>query len=284
MLSFVARFGSSKGMVLVPNLSGLTTAAAISAIQNAGLKFSGSSTSTTSSSSLGDTVFSQSITNGTLVEYETAISFGNYVYVPYVPTVTYGDCTADYTVTSSAPGDCISGTFDRYRTTTQYRHRAVFFDGVFQRYDPCSSIDSGEYIPNVSACGYVAPVKTCTSGCGTYSAWSACSGGSRSRTRTCTRTDCSTYSNVDSEACCTAGLRFCDAPVAVSGGSSKTCYYRRADCSTYTTTTITCTPRSTTTCTSCTKKAPFRKTCTTTTICESYNNPISSLYEYFRIR
>jgi hypothetical protein len=271
MLSFVARFGSSKGMVLVPNLSGLTTAAAISAIQNAGLKFSGSSTSTTSSSSLGDTVFSQSITNGTLVEYETAISFGNYVYVPYVPTVTYGDCTADYTVTSSAPGDCISGTFDRYRTTTQYRHRAVFFDGVFQRYDPCSSIDSGEYIPNVSACGYVAPVKTCTSGCGTYGAWSACGGissgvGSRTRTRTCTRTNCSTYTDTDSETCCTAYTGTWSAWSGGAGAQSRSRTNRRADCSTFTEYEQRCQVQSSTSCGACSKKAPFRKSCTTTTV------------------
>jgi hypothetical protein len=283
MLSFVARFGSSKGMVLVPNLSGLTTAAAISAIQNAGLKFSGSSTSTTSSSSLGDTVFSQSITNGTLVEYETAISFENYVYVPYVPTVTYGDCTADYTVTSSAPGDCISGTFDRYRTTTQYRHRAVFFDGVFQRYDPCSSIDSGEYIPNVSACGYVAPVKTCTSGCGTYTAWSSCqilygTGGQRTRTRTCTRSDCSTYTQVDTETCCQAGCFGAWSSWASSTGGVQERYRtcQRADCSTYTDYETRCTTRSTTTCGACSKKAPFRKTCTTTTVNSSCTSSSSS--------
>jgi hypothetical protein len=282
MLSFVARFGSSKGMVLVPNLSGLTTAAAISAIQNAGLKFSGSSTSTTSSSSLGDTVFSQSITNGTLVEYETAISFGNYVYVPYVPTVTYGDCTADYTVTSSAPGDCISGTFDRYRTTTQYRHRAVFFDGVFQRYDPCSSIDSGEYIPNVSACGYVAPVKTCTSGCGSYSAWSGCKnmyagGGSRTRTRTCTRTNCSTYTDTDEESCCSPACGSWSSWSTVFSGvqqRSRTCV--KTDCSSFTEYESRCGVQSSTTCGACSKKAPFRKTCTTTTVNSSCTSSSSS--------
>jgi PASTA domain len=273
MLSFIARFGSSKGMVLVPNLSGLTTAQATSEIQNAGLIFSGSSTSTTSSPSLGDTVFSQSIASGTLVEYETAISFANYVYVAYVPTVTYGECTPDYTSTSSAPGDCIAGTFDRYRTTIQYRHRAVFFDGVFQRYDPCSSFVSGDYISNVAACGYVAPAKTCASGCGPYSAFGSCqilygTGGQRSRTRTCTRSDCSTYTQVDTEVCCQSFCGPWSGWASSTGGvqeRSRSC--QRANCTTYTDSEVRCTVRTVTgSCGACTKKAPFRRTCSTTTI------------------
>jgi len=274
MLGIIGRFGSSKGMVLVPNLSGLTTAAATSAILNAGLKFSGSSTSTTSSSSLGDKVFSQSIASGTLVEYETAISFGNYVYVPYVPAVTYGDCTPYYTATSSAPNDCISGTKDRYRTTTQYRHKPVFFDGIFERYDPCSSIESGEYISNVVACGYVAPVKTCASGCGPYTAFGSCqilygTGGQRSRTRTCTRSDCSTYTQVDTDVCCIAGCFGAWSGWASSTGGVQERYRtcQRADCSTYTEYQTRCTVRTVTgSCGACSKKSPFRRTCSTTTI------------------
>lgn len=282
MLGFVARFGSSKGMVLVPNLSGLATNDAISAIQNAGLRFSGSSTSTTSSSSLGDKVFAQSIPSGSLVEYETSISFENYVYVPYVPTVTYGDCVTYSTSTSSAPSDCISGTFDRYRTTTQFRHRAVFFDGVLERYDPCESIVSGEYIPNVSACGYVAPVRTCTANCGTWSAWSSCqilygTGGTRTRSRTCTRSDCSTYTEVDTDVCCQA---FCGAwsswTSSASGVQERSRTCQRADCSTYTDSETRCTVRSTTSCGSCTRKAPFRRTCTTTTINSDCSTSTSS--------
>ena len=287
MLGFVARFGSSKGMVSVPNLSGLTTAAAISAIQNAGLKFNGSSTSTTSSSSLGDTVFSQSISSGDLVEYEAAISFGNYVYVPYVPTVTYGDCTPDYTSTSSAPGDCIAGTFDRYRTTTQYRHKAVFFDGVFERYDPCPSITSGEYIPNVSVCGYVPPAPSCTATCGNPTAWSSCqilygTGGLKTRTYSCVRSDCSTYTKVEEAVCCQAGCFgtwsgwYASAPGVQE--RYRTC--QRADCSTYTQYETRCTTKTTTTCTACTTKSPFRKTCTTTTISSNCTSSSTSSIVY----
>jgi beta-lactam-binding protein with PASTA domain len=39
MLGFTARFGSSKGMVAVPNLSGRTFDQALSDIQASGLKF-----------------------------------------------------------------------------------------------------------------------------------------------------------------------------------------------------------------------------------------------------
>lgn len=269
MLSFVARFGSSKGMVLVPNLSGLTTEAATSAIQNAGLRFTGSSTSTTSSSSLGDKVFSQSITSGTLVEYESPISFESYVYVPYQPTVTYGDCTPDYT---SVTTRCVPGTFTEVTTATQYRHRPYFFDGVFQGYDPCESFVGTDTFPNSQNCGYVPPARTCTANCGTYSAWSPCKilyslGGEKTRSRTCTRSDCSTYTQVDSEVCCTPYCGPWSSWASSAPGiqeRSRTCV--RADCSSYSESEVRCTVRTTTTCGACSRKAPFRKSCTTTTI------------------
>lgn len=284
MLGIIARFGSSKGMVLVPNLSGLTTEQATSAIQNAGLKFGGSSTSTTSSSSLGDKVFSQSIAGGTLVEYETSISFGNYVYVPYVPVVTRDQfCSPVGSPTySTAPGDCIVGTNDRLRTATQNMRRAVYFDGVLERYDPCEPVISSEYISNVVACGYVAPAKTCTAGCGTYTAWSSCqilygTGGQKTRTRTCTRSDCSTYTQVDTAVCCTAYCGAWSSWASSTGGVQeryRTC--QRTDCSTYTDYETRCTTKSTTTCGSCSRKSPFRKTCTTTTISSDCSTSSSS--------
>lgn len=269
MLGIIARFGSSKGMVLVPNLSGLTPAAATSAIQNAGLRFSGSSTSTTSSSSLGDKVFSQSIASGTLVEYETAISFQSYVYVPYVPTVTYGDCSPNYTTTQTR---CVPGTFTEITTSIQYRHRPYFFDGVFQGYDPCEPFTGTDSFPNSTSCGYVPPARTCTANCGTYSAWSPCQilyslGGERTRTRTCTRSDCSTYTQVDSEPCCTPYCGPWSSWASSASGvqeRSRTCV--RADCSSYSESETRCTVRTTTTCGACSRKAPFRKSCTTTTI------------------
>lgn len=278
MLGFIGRFGSSKGMVRMPDLSGLTRPQALTALENAGLRFSGASTETTSNSSLADKIRSQSIAANTLLEYESEASFVYYSYVPYVPTVTYGGCGVYAGANITRSYVCINYGQNNTDIETVYlpSRREVFFDGVFAYEEECQP-QTVEYVtPQTARCGYVAPVKTCTSGCGTYSAWSACSGGSRSRTRTCTRTDCSTYSDVDSEDCCTAGLRFCDDPVAVSGGSSKTCYYRRADCSTYTTTTITCTPRSTTSCTSCSRTKPFRKTCTTTTTSSDCSQSSSS--------
>jgi hypothetical protein len=269
MLGIIARFGSSKGMVRVPNLSGLTTAEATSAIQNAGLKFSGSSTSTTSSSSLGDKVFSQSIASGTLVEYETAISFGNYVYVPYVPTVTYGDCAVYNTNVSTR---CVPGTFTEITTATQYRQRPYYFDGVLQGYDPCEPLIGTDTFTNSTSCGYVPPAKTCTAGCGAYSAWGPCNilyslGGERTRTRTCTRTNCSTYTETDSEPCCTPYCGPWSSWAASAPGiqeRTRTCV--RANCSSYSESEVRCTIRTTTTCGSCTTKAPFRRTCTTTTI------------------
>jgi hypothetical protein len=271
MLGIIARFGSSKGMVRIPNLSGLTTSQATAAIQNSGLTFSGSSTSTTSSSSLGDKVFAQSISAGTLVEYETSISFQSYVYVPYVPVVTYGDCSSNYTTTQTR---CVPGTFTEMITVTQFRHRPYFFDGVFQGYDPCESFIGTDTFPNSTSCGYVPPARTCTANCGTYTAWSSCqilygTGGQRTRTRTCTRSDCSTYTQVDTEVCCVAGCFGAWSGWASSASGvqerSRTC--QRADCSTYTDSEVRCTVRTVTgSCGACTKKAPFRRTCSTTTI------------------
>ena len=266
MLGFVGKFGSSKGMVKMPDLSGLTRPEALAALENAGLVFSGSSTETTSSSSLSDKIKTQSIPANTLLEYDSSASFVYYSYVPYVPTVTYGNCEQ---YSFDAFSWC-SGT-TRIRTETGYRRRAVNYDGVFQFYEECSSTSSSSSDQNSTLCGYVPPAATCTASCGSYSSWSSCKilysmGGERTRTRTCTRTNCSTYTETDSEACCTP---YCGPWSAWSGGAgaqsrSRTCV--KADCSSYTDYEQRCQAQSSTTCGACSKKSPFRKSCTTTTV------------------
>jgi hypothetical protein len=277
MLGFIGRFGSSKGMVRMPNLSGLTRPQALEALQNAGLKFSGSSTVTTSTQSLSDKIQSQSIAASTLLEYESEVSFIYYSYVPYVPTVTYGPC---YTYSSPTSATC-SG-YTRIVTTTNNRSRSVFYDNVFQFEEECSSTSSTSSTENSTSCGYEPPAATCTSGCGTYSAWSSCTilygtGGQKTRTRTCTRTNCATYTEVDTAVCCVATCGAWSAWSASTGGvyeRTRTC--QKTDCTTYTETGIKCTPRTTTSCGACSKKSPFRKSCTTTTIASDCSTSSSS--------
>ncbi len=277
MLGFISRFGSSKGMVRMPDLSGLTRPQALAALENAGLRFSGSSTETTSSSSLSDKIKTQSIAANSLLEYESEASFIYYSYVPYVPTVTYGNCEQ---YSFDAFSWC-SGT-TRIRTETGYRRRAVNYDGVFQFYEECSSTSSYDETQNSTLCGYVPPAATCTASCGSYSSWSACKilysmGGERTRTRTCTRTNCSTYTQTDSEPCCTPYCGAWSAWTTVFSGvqnRSRTCV--RADCSSYTDTESRCGTQSSTTCGACSRKSPFRKTCTTTTVSSNCSTSSSS--------
>jgi hypothetical protein len=275
MLSFFATFGSSKGMVKMPDLSGLTRPQAIAAIENAGLIFSGSSTETTSNSSLSDKIKTQEPSANTLLDYESLASFIYYSYVPYVPTVTYGSpgVYAGANITSSYVCVDYGQNNTDIETVSLPSRRDVYFDGVFA-YEEETQPQTVQYINYRTArCGWVAPAKTCTANCGTYTAWSSCkilygTGGEKTRTRTCTRSDCSTYTQVDSDVCCTAGCFGSWSSWSASAGGvqerSRTC--QRSDCSQYTDYETRCTVRTVTgSCGACTKKAPFRRTCSTTT-------------------
>ena len=280
MLGFITRFGSSKGMVRVPNLDGLTMEQADSLLSSVGLLRSGRTSSATSNNARNEKINTQSIAANSLVDYETNISYNYEYYVPpYVPTVTYGNCVTYGN--ESTGGSCEADKKYNYPVITYKRQREVFYDGIFSHHEACADTYGGggsEFVDGL--CGYVKPqVAACKDTADNYYVivpWSACSGGTRTRTVGSRDIYCNVTKSKETEDCCTAGLRFCDAPVAVSGGSSKTCYYRRADCSTYTTTTITCTPKTTTSCTSCSKTKPFRKTCTTTTTSSDCSQSSSS--------
>ena len=284
MLGFITRFGSSKGMVRVPNLDGLTMEQADSLLLSVGLLRSGRTSSATSNNARNEKINTQSIAANSLVDYETNISYNYEYYVPpYQPTITYnppnGDCFTYQT--ESTGGFCSADKRWNYPSYTYKRHREVLYDGVFSHHEACADNYGGggsDFVDGL--CDFVEkPVAACINTADNYFVvvpWSACSGGTRTRTVGSRDIYCNETRTKETEDCCTAGLRFCDAPVAVSGGSSKTCYYRRADCSTYTTTTITCTPKTTTSCTSCSKTKPFRKTCTTTTTSSDCSQSSSS--------
>jgi hypothetical protein len=74
-------WSASKGMVLVPNIVGLSTSAAQAAISAAGLTNSGNTTETTGDSGLDGKVKTQDPSSGTKVQYETNVSYVSYTYV-----------------------------------------------------------------------------------------------------------------------------------------------------------------------------------------------------------
>lgn len=133
----------------------------------------------------------------------------------------------------------------------------------------CGSTQTSQY------CGAGAPTDpTCTASCGSYSSWGGCmdmfaGGGVQYRTRTCTRTNCTTYTQTDSRSCCQPQ---CNPWSSWAGDSnaqsrSRTCF--RSDCSSYTETEQRCRAQSETNCGSCSRTRPFRRTCTTTTVSSS---------------
>ena len=278
MLGFITRFGSSKGMVRVPDLDGLTMEQADSLLSSVGLFRSGRTSSATSNSARNEKINTQSIAANSLVNYETNISYNYEYYVPpYVPTVSYGNCFTYQT--ESTGGFCSADKRWNYPTYTYKRQREVLYDGVFSHHEACADTYGGggsDFVDGL--CGYVkAPVASCTAD--NYFVvvpWSACSGGSRTRTVGSRDIYCNETRTTETEKCCVAGLVSCTNWATVPGGQSRTCTYKRADCSTYTVDEIKCTVSTRTTCTSCTKKAPFRKTCTTTTISSDCSQSSSS--------
>ena len=189
MLGIGGKFASSKGMVAMPNLANLSRTQAIQAIQDAGLKISNSTPSTTSNQSDNDKVFQQSITAGQLVDYETAISFNYYNYVappaPSGPTIVEEfttDCVPYETYEISR--DCNSTTkigtvtygFKRHSVTT-YRYSDGSYSTVTNECNPTlnpdtktiyncdGSLDCNSYLRTYSE---TLPASQCSSGYARY--------------------------------------------------------------------------------------------------------------------
>lgn len=95
MLGIGGRFASAKGMVRMPDLSGLDRAAAIQAILNSGLKFGGDFSVGTTNASLNSRISNQSIQPNELVDYETVINLGVYAYTVQTYTLYYGYCVGE---------------------------------------------------------------------------------------------------------------------------------------------------------------------------------------------
>lgn len=199
-------FYSAKGMVAMPNLSGLTKVQAESAITAAGLNYT-SSSSSTGNSGLDNSVASQGVVAGALVDYDSEISF---VYYTYVSSGGGG---------SPSPPSC---TVSTYNVTTDwspcnggYKCRDHF---VKQINADCSETTLS-WNEECQSC-----TVTCTSSCSSWSAWGpweTCYNGvqSRFRTRTCTYSDCTTNTEYEYE------QQSCGAPSPGGGCTPNTnCY------------------------------------------------------------
>lgn len=212
MLGFVSRFGSSKGMVVVPNFSGVATATAQSQIVSAGLRVSpAAGIRNTNVLAENGVSLSQLPAAGTLVDYETeiVITSGNYV----ADTVTVGPCQ-NYGTTTNDPDYC-SGNLYVYGSARTKRRKTVTTTNnvtgtTTTTYDnSCTDdvVSRGSAYVN-GQCGYVTPPTTCTYSI-SYGAYSACnapavmySEGTKTRTVSGTNTNCQPFSYPESAKCC----------------------------------------------------------------------------------
>jgi hypothetical protein len=78
-------YASAKGMVLVPNLSELSSAAAISLLESSGLGYLIGADVNTTNQALDNLVASQTPSSNTLVDYGSVVSFSLYNFVPVPP-------------------------------------------------------------------------------------------------------------------------------------------------------------------------------------------------------
>jgi hypothetical protein len=103
-------FFASKGMTTVPDLSGLTKTQAETAIAAAYLTVGTATSVSTSTLALNNTIESQSIQSGSVVDYDTAINFGYYTYVSSpspAPVVCTGAQNERFQTNWS--GNCVNG-------------------------------------------------------------------------------------------------------------------------------------------------------------------------------
>lgn len=162
MLGIGGKFASSKGMVLVPSIVGLSRQSAEDAIEAAGL-IVGSITTTSGSSSQNNNVSSQAIPANTLVDYDTQISFVVYEYVapagPYVISTEQVSANCSYTQSTNTGTYCVGTTKVTTYTVYQYtQYKRTWSDGtVDYTLSYCSASNGSFEQANSTDCGYVAP-------------------------------------------------------------------------------------------------------------------------------
>jgi hypothetical protein len=188
MLGLVSRFGSSKGMVAVPDLSGKTSAEVLSTLTDSGLiAGSGSSTVRNDTPSLDGKTYSQSIAAGVIVDYETVIDFTYWTYV-YVPPAqppesfsAVGYC-GEYNTVSNTYTGCNGSLYYSYVVETYYQLYQGNYGGSYYSYCGQQTYGSQTGTTTPGQCG----VPSFTPYCTAYGAYGACQpGGTKTRCRTC---------------------------------------------------------------------------------------------------
>lgn len=268
MLGFTTRYGASKGMVAVPSLVGLTSEAAEALISERGLRLQ--SKASRNSSSQNNRVSSQTITAGTLVDYETDISFVFDVLV--ADQISFGNCEPDPDQFYDS-GNWCTGTYTNFsqRTTVLRRLRTVISvdnPTTSQWVYDCGSTTtppSGGYVNG--SCGHVDKPVSCTPDYRVHIGWGACSGGVQKRTMYRITSGCIESYPTESRCCQTSTTTTYGPWINDTHSRVRTVTTTDTLCRVTTTTETVCTTRTTVhSCGACTRKAPFRRTCSTTTI------------------
>lgn len=272
MLGIGGKFAASKGMVSVPNLVGLSSSSAQAALLSSGLIVGSVNSTSTSNSSINGQASSQTISAGTLVDYETVVGFTVYSYVappppsgPYI--VSSSGCIYSRTVNYRIV--CVNNSGSGYPTWDDESYGIhTWSNGTTTEYScGLSGGNEGNINGGYTECGYVQP--SCSGSYAGTPVTGSCSGGEK-----CTSTpyynDCGQQISVKTSCttCCTAGSLGCSTVTVAAGVQVTTCTYRRSDCTTYTTSTTTCSTSSSTSCGSCVYAGytiGSYKSCTTTT-------------------
>jgi len=161
--------------ITVPNLSGLTRSQAQAALSALGLTYS-ESTTNTSDSLLGNTIYSQDFTAGSTVVNGTIFPFVYYNYVDPGPVITYGPCEAYGSGTNAGSGTQCSGTYYQSYTDYTYNTRKKIYsngswDGTSYTTSGCGTITDRTINSSSQVsgqCGYTAPPSITYGACEAY--------------------------------------------------------------------------------------------------------------------
>lgn len=210
MLGIGGRFAGAKGMVAVPDLSNLNPDQALAVLSSIGLRRGSLGSSTTNNSGIDNRVFAQSISAGTLVDYESSVDYSYYIYVPPAPDPTPQPylCGDWYPAERASGYECTGGGYSRPYTEEENRMNYCLGGVPTGAYivDPNSirRYYVGTNAQRDGVCGYTTPVVTCTPTFIEVSSWTGvCSGGSQ-LTATRYRNSCTGEETVvsGSQSCC----------------------------------------------------------------------------------
>jgi hypothetical protein len=254
-------------MVAVPSLIGLTSEAAEALIAQRGLLLQ--SKASRNSSSQNNKVSSQTVAPGTLVDYETNISFVFDVLV--ADQISFGNCEA---YNSYPSGNwCGPGTYTNFsQTTTQFRRlrTVTSVDNPTTTewiYDCGSSTSaaSGGYVNG--SCGHVDKPVSCTPDYRVHIGWGSCVGGVQRRTMYNITSKCIESYPQETRCCQTSTTVVYGNWIRDTHSRVRSVTTTDTLCRTSVTYETVCTSRTTVhSCGACTRKSPFRRTCSTTTI------------------